>query len=127
MSFTMAQVAARIGCSELTVYRHIQRGWLKADKEPGRFGAVRVRAEWLDEYLAEQVVIGTRTLSAAEAARLLHVHVRTVERLVATGELRAHPAAGRALRICRDSVEACAAERRNRVGWLDRRRLAHHA
>lgn len=112
MSYTLAQAAARLGCAPLTVSRYINRGLLKADKGPGRNGAVRVRPEWIDEFLAEQEVIGTQTLSTAQAAKVLFVTERTVERLVACGELATRPAHGRGARIDRNSLLAYARARR---------------
>lgn len=49
---TIAEVCAKMGYSPSTVYRLIRTGKLRAYKNPGASGRVRISEAQLDEYLA---------------------------------------------------------------------------
>lgn len=50
LTLTVAQAAEYVGVSDKTVYRAIEDGRLKA-AALGRRGALRIRPEWIDEWI----------------------------------------------------------------------------
>lgn len=65
----VSAVCERLACSRTTAYRLIRTGALKAHKNPGPNGALRVSEESLDAYLAAHTVLpahDTDVLAAAE-------------------------------------------------------------
>lgn len=103
---TMADVARELGVSLLTVQRHIRAGRLSADKAPGRNGAVRISPAALARFRAQERALHATTVSTRTAATMLGVTTRTVQRLVASGQLATVEAPGSALRVTRASVTA---------------------
>lgn len=54
LTLTVAQAAAYVGVSTKTIYRAIEDGRLKA-AALGRSGAIRIRPEWIDEWIDDNV------------------------------------------------------------------------
>lgn len=104
MAYTMPEIAARWHCSLLTVERAIAAGRLAAVKSAGRNGSVRVTKSALAACERARLMLATQTMSTAEVAGLIHESPRTVQRLVAAGQLCRVPAHGSGLRITRESV-----------------------
>lgn len=102
----MPEVAQELGVSLLTVHRYIRAGRLVADKAPGRTGAVRITPAALANFQSRQRSLDASTVNTRTAAAMLGVAPRTVQRLVATGQLATVRSPGRALRIRRTSVTA---------------------
>lgn len=56
MLLTKTEVAEILRVHEATVSRYIKKGLLRAVKNPGTNGHVRIEKESVDEYLAKHVV-----------------------------------------------------------------------
>ena len=64
----VAQTAAYVGVSTKTIYRAIEDGRLKA-AALGRSGAIRIRPEWIDEWIDGNVYSPSQPASAARSPR----------------------------------------------------------
>jgi len=108
---TMPEVASRLNVSLLTVYRYIKVGRLRATKGPGRGGTVSVSERALAEFVAERDRIARNNIGTKAAADLLGVSTRTIQGLVASGDLERDVLADGPLRITRRSLVAYANRR----------------
>lgn len=98
---TTSEAAHRLGVSKTTVHRYIGAGLFPVDRDGP---AVLIAADELDAFRERERNVMAQTYGTDTVARMLHCARRSVQRMVATGELDAVPWIGRALRVTRVSV-----------------------